>query len=174
MSASVDNTLTVYFNTVNRNDIKDYYISEAPVPFTETRSIGNSIFTIYRILNLVFCTICRINLFKDGVIKHLKEKHLTLFKQYREANIIAEIKEILRGITEVDFNTLTRTIGNNRYYFRELNIDFNGYKCSECDYTNTSYKQVRKHYNNKHPTLIKLSTISPTAKATYIIDNIPL
>ena len=172
MSSYTNREINNLITLINKNSLTDIYKKEDLIVSTNTTTIANTIISFNRELSILFCKICSSNLFKDNTLKHLKEKHKVIFKEYISKDLIISIKEVLDSLECPSFNSLLTNLGSNSYFFRELNIIFNGYKCYECSYSNANSKQIRKHYRKEHR-VIEEDTRSNT-KATYILENIPL
>lgn len=172
MSSSSNRELNNILTSINKNTLEDIYSKEELLTSTDTTTISNTIISFNRELSILFCKICSSNLYKDNTIKHLREKHSSIYKAYTNNNLITNLKEILETLENPSFNNLLTRLGSNSYFFRDLNIIYKGFKCYECLYTNSNPKQIRKHFNKEHRAIGE-RTRSNT-KAIYILENIPL
>ena len=149
----------------------DTYNNINIIESNETITIENTIIKYSKDIKVLFCSNCLINLNTTNYIKYLKKKDLGIYNNYKEENLINTLKD---RIINLEFNTLeeiVEVLEFNKYYFKELPINFNNYKCLECNFINTNRKNIRIHFNKKH---IRDSNTNTTCKATYIIENIPL
>lgn len=170
MSYSSISLLNKYFKT-NKNSLeRSDFIDTNSFKATSTSNLDNTIITYNKDLNLIFCSNCNINLTRSNYIKHLKLRHKNTLKEYKDNSKLDSLRDILDNLEIATLNTLERDIEPNKYYFKELPLILNGYKCLECNYININYKAIRQHYNLEHNT----NTKRTNTKASYILNNIPL
>ena len=106
------------------------------------------------------CSLAFIN--SKSIKKHLKEKHSTII-------ITKELLNKLESYNIISYIDSNNNIPNNTYYFKDLPITFNNYKCYKYDFITTSYKKLRNHLVNKEG--IKATS---TKKREDITPNTPL
>lgn len=170
--SSTNEALNLALESLKEYNLKDIYINNNIIEPTSTTLIENTIISYNKEVGIVFCNICFINLYKSKILEHLKNKHSILYKEYINKNLITNITNITNTLDLEDFTSLLNKLSFNRYYFKEINIIFNGYKCRECFYINPYYKEIRKHYNKKH--LEGKSNRRTNIKANYILENVPI
>ncbi len=112
----------------------------------------------------------------DAISKHLKKKYTTDYlsnNKDRKARYKELLNTIENEITPLGFTTIDSlgSINSNTYYYLNLSINLNGYKCRDCYYINISSKQIRKYFNKIYYTI---KDIKSNTKATYIIENTPI
>ena len=111
------------------------------------------------------------------VLKHFKTKHN--YDKIPNTNKLvystSEFKERLINFTSrylyVPPNRIDEAfskIDYNTFYFKNLELELNGYKCSECLFITLVRKEALVHLNKQHS--IKASN----RKSEYIIENIPV
>lgn len=104
----------------------------------------------------------------------LQEKHTSDFSSSNRASKIA-IVEVYNNIelflTNREFNTIEdlENLEFNNYYYKDLPISLESYKCKLCLFTNLTYKVVAKHLNIKH----NYRSITSTKNSNILVD-IPL
>ncbi len=128
--------------SINEYNIEELYNNNNIIEATSTINIPNTIISYNKEVNILFCNIYFINLYKGNTIDYLYKKHSIIYKEYNKEGYLTNINNILNNIESSSFNTLLETLGNNRYYFKNLDINLNGYKCRDCFYSNLSYKQI--------------------------------
>ncbi|KAF2480955.1 hypothetical protein BDY17DRAFT_310738 [Neohortaea acidophila] len=155
----------------NKDYIKgDSYNNSTIIESTYTNNIENTILNYNIEIKVLFCTICKTNLDRNNYLKHLKDKHFTIYKSYKESSKLEVLKT---NIEELEFNDLAKLediLKPNLFYFKELDLNLKGYKCIECNYININYKEVRIHFNTNHFN----SNKSSKSKVNYIINQVPL
>ena len=173
MSDTLDTTT---LNRIINNNKKifnlDTYNNINIIEPNKTITLEDTIIKYSKDIKVLFCSNCLINLTTTNYIKHLKKKHLGIYNNYKEEDLINILKS---KIANLEFNTLEETVELlkfNKYYFKELPLIFNNYKCLECNFININRKSIRIHYNKKHSR--DLNTTTTTTKATYIIEDVPL
>ena len=172
MPTTLDTTnLNILINNNKEIFNLDTYNNINIIEPNKTITIENTIIKYSKDIKVLFCSNCLINLNTTNYIKYLKKKHLGIYNNYKEENLINTLKD---RIINLEFNTLeeiVEVLEFNKYYFKELPITFNNYKCLECNFININRKNIRIHFNKKH---IRDSNTNTTSKATYIIENISL
>ena len=133
---------------------------------TKVKELEPTFYKYNKDLNIIICSKCLLALLNNkDIIKHLKTRYLDYY------NSIKENKELitrLEGLSITSYNSII-TIPFNTYYFKDIPITFNSYKCIKCDFITTSSKVIRKH-------LINIENIKNTTKnkSKDIIYNIPI
>ena len=172
MSSSSSTSISINNLLINSKylfNIEKFNNPNIVVP-SPTITIEDSIIEYSLELKVLFCNICSINLTYTNYIKHLSSKHSIKYKEYKENNTLEKIKN---NINLKEFNSikdLEEILEPNKYYFKDLPLLFNNYKCLECNFVNINLKSIRIHYNKEHINLNK----TLKTKASYIIENIPL
>ena len=111
-------------------------------------------------LSILICSTCSLAFINSKSIKkHLKEKHPTI-------NITKDLLSKLESYNIISYIDSKNNIPNNTYYFKDLPISFNNYKCYKCDFITTSYRKIRIHLVNiegiKATNTKKREDITPT------------
>ena len=173
MSDTLDTTT---LNRIINNNKKifnlDTYNNINIIEPNETITLEDTIIKYSKDIKVLFCSNCLINLTTTNYIKHLKKKHLGIYDNYKEEDLINILKS---KIANLEFNTLEEIVELlkfNKYYFKELPLIFNNYKCLEFNFININRKSIRIHYNKIHSR--DLNTTTTTTKATYIIEDVSL
>ena len=73
----------------------------------ETITIENTIIEYSKDIKVLFCSNCLINLTTTNYIKHLKKKHLGIYNNYKEEDLINILKS---KIANLEFNTLEEIV----------------------------------------------------------------
>lgn len=148
-----------YYNSTTFNTIES----------TKTSSLKDTILVYNKDFNILFCTLCSINLDNINYLKHIKKQHNNLYITYKKDSVLEDLESLVSRLG-INTNNLT-SITYNKYYFTELPLILKGYKCRECLFINVNRKSIRQHYNIEH-------TTNPTRninfQAEYIINNVPL
>ena len=170
---SFENSNTTLNNIIINN--KEYfnentYNNQNIIKNTITINIKNTTLTFNKDLNILFCKACFINLNNTNYLQHLKQKHINDFKIIKNNNI-ENFKIEIENLNISNLEFLENNLRNNKYYFKELLINYNGFKCIECDFININYKNIRIHFNSKHN---NNKNTNKNTKAIYILKNIPL
>lgn len=149
---------------------KEVYKNSNLVTPTSTLILEGTIINCSIDIKVIFCSYCSINLTSTNYIKHLKTRHSTLLKEYKNTN---KYINLVNKIETLEFNTfedLKDIIEPNSYYFKDLPLILDFYKCYNCSFINLDRKNIRKHYNNKHTK----QSINSKVKADYIIEGVPV
>lgn len=164
----------------NNKDLNNYFINNKDIITLEnynnnispttTTTLENTIINYNSNIKALFCFNCRINLTKSNYINHLKKRHSIIYKDYKNNNKLNSLLNKVNSLDFYDIDEINTELGYNKYYFRELPIIFNNYKCRECLYINIDRKNIRIHFNKNHDNNNK----SSKKEADYIISNIPL
>ena len=157
----VENQHFINLNTYNNSNL---------IQHTYTTILENTIITYNYDIKVLFCANCSRNLTIENYIKHLKKFHLDIFNNYQENNIINVLKNKVNTLEYNNIEILKTVLEPNKYYFKELPLIFNNFKCLDCDYININYKEIRKHYNKNHSSFNSRTT----KKVNYIINKVPL
>ena len=145
------------------NLTQEYFNSIEPTLVT---ILNPDFFKYNKDLEIIICSTCSLALLnKKDIKKHLLKNHLEYY------NNTLNIKEIIKELEDLNIKSYLElnNIPNNKYYFKDLPIRFNSYKCFKCDYISTSNKKIREH-------LIKKENIKnkDNKKIKEIINNIPI
>ena len=96
---------------------------------------------------VIICSSCALSLLAKSNIKdHLKERHPAYYIQTRSIQDIIKKLESL----ELTKHSNNQNVPWNTYYFTDLKLYFNTYKCLNCDFITTAYKLIRRHLNKEH------------------------
>jgi superfamily II DNA helicase RecQ len=145
------------------NLYKEDFINIEP---TLVNTLNPGFFKYNKDLKIIICSNCSLTLLnRKDIKKHLIKNHLEYF------NTTSNIKEIIANLEALEITSYLElnNIPNNTYYFKDLPLSFNSYKCFKCDFITTSYKRIREH-------LIKVENIKnkDKTKRKDIISNIPI
>ena len=165
---------------INNKDLNNYFINNKDILTLEnynnnisptiTTSLENTIITYNNSIKAIFCSNCSINLTYNNYLNYLKKRHSIIYKEYKNNNILNSLVNKINSLEFYDLNKIIKELEYNKYYFKELPIIFNNYKCLECLYTNINREKIRKHFNKNHSNTNK----SSRKEVNYIINNIPL
>lgn len=173
-SSTLDRETLANLNKTLNNNKKlfklEVYNNKDTIEPTNTTNILGTLLTYSLDLKLLFCSGCKVNLFRDNYSKHLKKFHYSTYNDYRSNNKIEELKITIDNLVLYTTTTFEANIPYNTYYIKDLKLDLNGFKCEECFYIHPAKKRVREHFNRKHLNPNKHSK----SKASYIIDKVPL
>ena len=145
------------------NLYKEDFINIEP---TLVNTLDPSFLKYNKDLKIIICSNCSLTLLnKKDIKKHLIKNHLDYF------NTTNNIKEIITNLEALEITSYLElnNIPNNTYYFKDLPLSFNSYKCFKCNFITTSYKNIKIH-------LIKVENIKnkDKTKRKDIINNIPI
>lgn len=174
-------TLTTTFTDLNKylKDNKDLITLESfnnPKITTPTTTITleDTILRYSPDIKIILYFKYSINLTTTSYIKHLKDKHKTLYNSYKANNTLGRLNN---KVDSLEFNTLEDLkvlLEPNKYYIKELVVLFNNYKCLECNFINIDRKNIRIHFNKTHSNTRVIENKPSTKEASYILDSIPL
>ena len=121
-------------------------------------------------LSILICSTCSLAFINSKSIKkHLKEKHPTI-------NITKDLLSKLESYNIISYIDSKNNIPNNTYYFKDLPISFNNYKCYKCDFITTSYRKIRIHLVNiegiKATNTKKREDITPTTPIQILYPSL--
>jgi superfamily II DNA/RNA helicase len=167
--SSINNNKGLNSYLINNKDLITFSNYNNIEPST-TISLENTILSYNSNIKAIFCLNCSVNLVKSNYIKHLSKFHSRLFKEYKESNIFKDLEDKIKSLEVLSIEDTIEELGYNKYYFKELPLLFNNFKCKECFFINISRKNIRIHYNKIHFNNNKNSKL----EANYIINNIPL
>lgn len=170
MSTSTLNIINNYLINYNKELRKNIFNNRTKVKPTKTIFLEDTIITYSSKLEVIFCSICKKNLTKNNYIRHLKEKHSTIFKDYKNTNKLENLNLKISSLDLAILEDLKAKIEPAKYYFKDLDININGFKCLECNYININSKEIRKHYNLEYNRRENRTNL----KADYYINLVPL
>lgn len=127
----------------------------------------NPSFLVYNSdLTIIICIECKLAILSTNNIKeHLKTKHSIFYKsKLFSDDILTTLNK--SNITNYKAN---KDIEYNKYYFAELPLIFNSYKCLKCNYLALNSKPIRKHLIKQH----NIKTEDKT-RSKSIIYNLPV
>ena len=113
---------------------------------TIVNTLNPDFFKYNKNLQIIICSICSLALLnKKDIKRHLLKNHLEYY------NNTYNIKEIIKELEDLDLKSYLElnNIPNNIYYFKDLPIRFDSYKCFKCDYITTSHKNIKIHLIKK-------------------------
>lgn len=168
---SISNTAlnNIIINNKHNITLENYKNINIITP-TNTIEIDNIPFTYNNNLKVLFCKVCVCNLTNTNYLKHLQKNHKTLYNILKNNKTLENIKNNIHNLELANIETLKNNIENNTFYFKELIINFKGFKCLECFKVDINKKNIKMHFNKRHIA----KEINKNTKAYYIIDNIPL
>ena len=176
MSITLNTTMLNNLITNNKKafNLNTYYNINIIEP-NLTITLGDTIIKYSKDIKVLFCSNCLINLTSTNYIKHLQKKHLGIYNNYEEEKLINTLKSKIASLEFNNIEEIVEELEFNKYYFKELPITFNNYKCLERNFTNINRKNIRIHYNKEHSLEEDTTnTTNTTTKATYIIEDVPL
>lgn len=141
---------------------------------TYTNVIANTIIQYSNKLNIFFCSTCLTSLLSNKVLEHLNKRHKTLLETYKEDPRYRYLLDIERLYNKASIEEVKASIDYNSLYFKELDLNLEGYKCLECNYLDIYSKGIRKHFRVKHKDLYTSRTLKSKEKAYYILKRVPL
>ena len=119
-------------------------------------------------LSIILCSVCREALSgKTSVTKHLSNPPHRQYWQDLEKSDRASILSALHSQALVAYHHLPR-IPPNLYYFEQLPVIFDTYKCPDCPYFTLDGKKAREHRIHIHKIRWEATT-----KRTDILYNLP-
>jgi superfamily II DNA or RNA helicase len=157
------NTILKDSNLYNSNLFK----SIEPTP---TRSLDPSFLKYCPSLKILFCSICFISIKGNSNLalkKHLEKEHSNYIKTIDKELLLEKISTIF----SLNYNSIEdlKDISPNTYYYPYLELNLNGFKCINCNFTSLTSKTIRDHLNTKHSSLG-----SKGIKTLTYLENIPL
>lgn len=167
---SIENTTLNTLLKENRYIKEDFKDLEP----TSTFIIANTIIRYSNELNIFFCSTCLTSLLSTKVIEHLNKRHKTLSTSYKDDNRYNSLNKLEERYRQANIEDLSARIEYNTFYFKELELNTNGYKCVECPYLDTYSKGVRIHFRLAYKDLYTSTSIKSKEKAYYIIENVPV
>ena len=100
------------------------------------------IFAYNKDFKVLICTSCHLAIKKIDIKSHISLKH----KEYRNIETITTILEKTQDL--FIYNPQDILLPEfNQYYFQDLDIISNLYRCQKCEYAVLSYKALRNHLN---------------------------
>ena len=169
MSLIINNkTLNSYLKENSKLFNKESFINRGEISSIEV--IEGTIIGYNSSTKIIFCLECSTNLTTTNYLKHLKTRHSTIYKTYKNNNKAFNIDTKIGKLGELDLDKLEEELSYNKYYFKELLLLSNNFKCIECLFTSIERKRIRIHYNKEHLNNNK----SSKKEAIYIIDKVPL
>ena len=100
---------------------------------------------------VLICTSCHSAIKKTDIKSHISLKH----KEYKNIETITAILEKTQDLSI--YNPQDIPLPRfNQYYFQDLDIISNLYRCQKCEYAVLSYKALRNHLNQRHKTNLKI------------------
>ena len=118
---------------------KEDFITLEP---TKVIELEPSFLTYNKELELLICSSCSLALINTKAIKkHLKERHSSI-------KITKELLSNLESYSIKSYIDSNTSIPYNTYYFKDLTLILNEYKCFKCSFITTSYKKLRNHLVN--------------------------
>ena len=130
----INNIILNNQNIINKNSYNNTNI----IINTTTINIENTPFTFNNNLKLLFCKSCFINLTNINYLEHLKKKHLETYKSFKKE----DLEYIIQKLELANYEILENKLTYNKYYFKELIINYKGFKCLECLYINNNSKAI--------------------------------
>ena len=166
-------TSNITLNTLLKDSLytkKDFKNIES----TYTTIIANTIIRYSSELNIFFCSTCLISLVSNKVLEYLNRRYKTLLETYKEDNRYIILLDIERLYYKASIEEVKANIEYNSFYFKELDLNLEGYKCLECDYLDTYSRGIRMYFRLKHRELYTNKTLKSKEKAYYILERVPL
>jgi hypothetical protein len=164
----------------NNKDLNDYFINSKELITLEaynnfnspstTIVLGDTIINYSTTIKVLFCSKCSINLTNSNYINHLKKNHSLTYKEYNNNNKLKSLISLIDTLEFLILDKLREELSYNKYYFKELPIILNNFKCLEYLYTSINRKGLRIHFNKNHSNINKTSKL----EANYIIEGVPL
>lgn len=136
---------------------------------SSTISLNPSFLEYYTSIKVLGCNLCKTSISSTltSIKKHLKEKHSSFLKETSKE----ELKRLILDISLLDYNTIEAlsNIEPNRYYYPNLELNLNSFKCIRYNYTSSSNITIRAHLNKEH----NLKG-NKGVKSSLYLDNIPI
>ena len=101
---------------------------------------------------ILICTSCRSAIKKINIKSHIIQKH----KEYKDIQTIINILEITEGL-EIENPQNIKLPKFNNYFFKDLDIISNLYRCQKYKYTVLFYKKLRNYLNQQHNANLRLT-----------------
>lgn len=136
------------------------------IPCTPVQPIRDSGIYYSRDLKLLWCFGCSKVQSPNTFVRHLKKQHRTAYCRLKKT--LTSIREEISALVLENVEEIT--ISHNTYYFSNLPITFENFKCRECSYVDINRKNVRKHFRQRHPCCVK----SVNQKVDHVLENVPL
>ena len=131
-----------------------------------------SFFKYNKDLKLLLCSTCKFTIYslnERAIREHLRDFHVNYYTKN-----IKGIKDslIINNLLSLESSSLKEIprILPNLYYFRDLDLYFNGYTCKECLYITINIVEFRRHVSKNHDNTLRGKDIDKS----YLIAYIPI
>ena len=121
----------------------------------------SDIFAYNKEFKVLICTSCRSAVKKIDIKSHIIQKH----KEYKNIKIISAILKISDDLEIINPKDI-QLPRFNRYYFQDLDIISNLYRCQKCEYAVLNYKNLKNHLNQQYNANLRL-----TKKEDLYLEN---
>ena len=167
-NSTLNDTLVKIQHTLTKNMFKNKDLVKPSL----TEKIHKSIFTYHLGLGVLFCSHCRISLGRKSFEAHFRDNHVTMLKDMKQKKELSALKATVQSLTYHSIDQVQAHMVPDTFFFTELDVNMNGFKCRDCTFVHPDRKQLRAHHNKTHETVA--APKGTNMKATFVMENVPL
>ena len=167
-NSNLNDTLLKIQHTVTKNMFKNPNLVKPNL----AEKVHGSIFKYNSELGLLFCSHCRISLGPKSFEVHFRDNHVTMYKDMKGKKTLSTMKATIQSLTYHSIDQVQAQMVPEAFFFADLDVNMNGFKCRDCTFVHPDRKQLRVHHNKTHETVA--APKGTNTKAPFVMENIPL
>ena len=101
-----------------------------------------------------------------------RDNHVTVYKDCKQRKQLTNLKTTIQGLSYSSFDQIQPQMAPETFFFAELDVNMNGFKCREWSFVHPNREQLRAHHNKAHETVAAAKGIN--AKAAFVMENMPI